>query len=274
MPSTNLIDLGLRLRHIWTLGPRRDGSNMLICVTHLLNSKEDGNDYPFFAPNAELRHFQSSILTGFQLVTEKGPLAHEPMMGVAYVIEKFELVNPTRTDQEGEDRCRVQAQISSQLIPLARTLFETAYLFWSPRLMLAIYACSIQTTAEMSGRVHVALAKRHGRTISEEYHAGTGFFTINARLPVAESFGFADDLRGRTAGVAIPQLVFAGFETLPEDPYWIPTTLEELEDYGTINNEVTENLAMRYLVRIRERKGLFVERKIVQFAEKQRTLKK
>jgi ribosome assembly protein 1 len=192
------------------------------------------------------------------------------MMGVAFVVETFELID---LPDDEEEKCRTRTQLAAQLISLSRTLFEASFLFWSPRMMLAVYRCAIQTTAEMLGKVYSALGRRHGRVLDEEYHEGTGFFTVNSLLPVAESFGFADDLRGRTAGVAIPQLMFAGFETLPEDPYWIPVTEEELEDYGS-HGDGLDNLAMRHLIKIRERKGLFIERRVVQFAEKQRTLKK
>lgn len=258
--------LDFTTKDIWALGPRRDGPNVVFCKT-----RRSVEESCFFQPDCTLRLHQSSILTGFQVLTEKGPLAHEPMMGVAFVMETFELTEEA-SGEEDEGRQKL-AQVSMQLISLSKTLFEAAFLFWSPRLMLAVYRCSIQTTAEMLGRVYSALGRRHGRVISEDYYEGTGFFTVHSWLPVAESFGFADDLRGRTAGIAIPQLVFAGFETLPEDPYWVPLTEEEVEDHGA-GNEPAENLAMKHLIKIRERKGLFVERKIVQFAEKQRTLRK
>lgn len=236
---------------------------------------------PFYKPRGNLKKFQSSILTAFEVATSKGPLAHEPMMGVAFMLEGDFL--DTRDDGlGGSDNGRSEsssvwanpqgAVAPGQLIPLCKTLFEVAFLFWSPRLMLASYRCSVQTTAEMLGRVYSILSKRHGRVISEEYHDGTGFFSITARLPVIESFGLASDLRGRTAGVAIPQLIFAGYERLPEDPFWMPATEEEITEFGKAGG--LENSAMRYLLKIRERKGLYVERKIVQFAEKQRTLKK
>ena len=56
------------------------------------------------------------------------------------------------------------------------------------------------------------------------------------------------------------------------DPFWVPTTEEELEDLGEKADR--ENLAKAYMDSVRERKGLFVDRKIVEFAEKQRTLKR
>lgn len=44
---------------------------------------------------------------------------------------------------------------------------------------------------------------------------GTDVFIIKAVLPVAESFGFADEIRKRTSGLASPQLVFSHWEVRP-----------------------------------------------------------
>jgi ribosome assembly protein 1 len=62
------------------------------------------------------------------------------------------------------------------------------------------------------------------------------------------------------------------YEMLDQDPFWVPTTEVELEDLGEKADR--ENVAKAYMDRVRERKGLFVDKKIVEFAEKQRTLKK
>ena len=59
---------------------------------------------------------------------------------------------------------------------------------------------------------------------------------------------------------------------LDEDPFWVPTTEEELEDLGEKADR--ENIAKGYMDEVRERKGMFVKRKIVETAEKQRTLKR
>ena len=56
------------------------------------------------------------------------------------------------------------------------------------------------------------------------------------------------------------------------DPFWVPTTEEELEDLGEKSDR--ENVAKGYMDRVRERKGMFVDRKIVEVAERQRTLKR
>lgn len=48
--------------------------------------------------------------------------------------------------------------------------------------------------------------------LHEEMKEGTDMFIIKAVLPVAESFGFADEFRKRTSGLASPQLVFSHWE--------------------------------------------------------------
>lgn len=132
---------------------------------------------------------------------------------------------------------------------------------------------SLPVIAEVLGRVYGVITRRRGRILSESLKEGTPFFTILSVLPVAESFGFSDEIRKRTSGAASPQLIFQGFEMLDEDPFWVPFTEDELEDLGELADR--ENVAKRYMDRVRVRKGLFVKgRKLVKDAEKQKTLKR
>lgn len=64
---------------------------------------------------------------------------------------------------------------------------------------------------------------------------------------------------------------FAGFEMLDEDPFWVPFTEDQLEDLGELADR--ENVAKRYVDRVRRRKGLLVKERKVE-AEKQKTLKR
>jgi ribosome assembly protein 1 len=57
------------------------------------------------------------------------------------------------------------------------------------------------------------------------------------------------------------------------DPFFVPTTEEELEEYGTEAGGPA-NLARRLIDAVRRRKGLPVEEKVVAKATKQRTLKR
>ncbi|KAL7421772.1 Cytoplasmic GTPase/eEF2-like protein (ribosomal biogenesis) [Cryptotrichosporon argae] len=216
-----------------------------------------------------LRDFDDSIETGFQLATFQGPLCAEPVVGMAWVVEDV-AYHPEAVESE-QAKSRSTAVVGA-LISAVRDACRSAMLDWSPRIKLAMYKCDIQASTDVLGKVYGVVARRRGRIVSEEMKEGTAFFTIRAMLPVVESFGFADEIRKRTSGAASPQLIFSGYETLDQDPFWVPTTVEELEDLGEKADRA--NVAKGYVDAVRKRKGMFVERKIVESAEKQRTLKR
>ncbi len=92
-------------------------------------------------------------------------------------------------------------------------------------------------------------------------------------IPVTEGFIFNDEIRSKSCGIAYPQLVFAGFEILEDDPFFIPMTEEELEDHGQ-GDILPPNPAKVIIEKVRTRKGLQIDKKIVVAAEQQRTLSK
>ena len=96
------------------------------------------------------------------------------------------------------------------------------------------------------------------------------FITVTAHLPVIESFDFAAEIRKQTSGLAMPQLVFSHWEVVDIDPFWIPQTEEEILHYG--DKADSANQALVYMNEIRKKKGLAIDEKIVEFAEKQRTI--
>ncbi|XP_077865805.1 uncharacterized protein LOC102803854 [Saccoglossus kowalevskii] len=59
-------------------------------------------------------------------------------------------------------------------------------------------------------------------------------------------------------------------KTVLSDPYWVPSTEEELLHFG--EKADSENQSRKYMDSVRRRKGLHVEEKIVEHGEKQRTL--
>ncbi|KAH7910847.1 P-loop containing nucleoside triphosphate hydrolase protein [Hygrophoropsis aurantiaca] len=258
---------------IWAFGPQGAGGCMLIdarknttsiSLKHRIERAQTNNT----TTKSEL-DFSGYVETGFQLATFQGPLCAEPVEGMAYFVEDVEV------DVEGIQKEIVQnrlPQVTGSVISAVRDACRTGLLDWSPRLMLAMYSCDIQASTDVLGKVYGVVARRRGRIVAEEMKEGTAFFTVSALLPVVESFGFADDIRKRTSGAASPQLIFSGYELLDQDPFWVPTTEEELEDLGEKADR--SNVAKGYMDGVRERKGMFVDRKIVQFAEKQRTLKR
>lgn len=132
------------------------------------------------------------------------------------------------------------------------------------------------------GPLYAVLSKRRGRVVKDSVVDGTDLLLIEATLPQAESFRLTSDLLDKSSGeVTAPELVFSHWEVLDEDPFWVPTTLLEREDYGEIvatrdsafSSTGVANNALRFIRMVRKRKGLQVDSsKIVIAAEKQRTL--
>ncbi|WFD01413.1 Cytoplasmic GTPase/eEF2-like protein (ribosomal biogenesis) [Malassezia obtusa] len=263
---------------ICAFGPRNTGANLLIdqdVLHRSLQHRHDELSQQMAAASLEAgalsRELVDAVENGFQLATASGPMCAEPMQGMAFFVERIAV--------EEAEGLR-QSQVVSAAISSVREACKSGLLDWSPRLMLAMYSCDIQAArtyttanhaAEVQGKVHAVLSRRRGRIVSEEMKEGTLFFTIGSLLPVVESFGFAEEIRKRTSGAASPQLLFAGFQLFDLDPFWVPTTEEELEDLGEKGDR--ENVAKRYMDMVRKRKGLQTNRRIVESAEKQRTLK-
>lgn len=248
----------LDVNRIASFGPKQTGPNILF-------DSEDQQVRRLFASEqkkpSDRFSYEYSLLSGFQLATAEGPLAAEPLQGVAVIIKSIKEVDPVPVQD-----------LSGRLISTTRDMIHRGFLDWSPRLMLAMYQCDIQATAEVLGKVYAVVQQRRGAVIEEEMKEGTPFFNVTARIPVVEAFGFSEDIRKRTSGAASPQLVFAGYEAIDQDPFWVPTTEEELEELGEVADK--ENVARKYMNNIRRGKGLFVDEKVVKNAEKQRTLKK
>ncbi|EAU33916.1 hypothetical protein ATEG_06155 [Aspergillus terreus NIH2624] len=259
---------------ITAFGPRRIGPNILVDATEVNTCEkflvDDPKQQPTINPETSsrnalvVRDFCDKIAYAFQLATGQGPLCQEPIQGVAVFLEELAV----NTSEEDLDLGR----LTGEAIRLVREGISQGFLDWSPRIMLAMYSCEIQASTEVLGRVYGVITRRRGRILSETMKEGTPFFTILALLPVAESFGFAEEIRKRTSGAAQPQLIFAGFSALDEDPFWVPATEEELEDLGELADR--ENVAKRYMDAVRTRKGLVVQGRKLIDAEKQKTLKK
>ncbi|XP_033634554.1 elongation factor-like GTPase 1 [Asterias rubens] len=160
--------------------------------------------------------------------------------------------------------------LSGQIISTVKEGCRIAFQIRPQRLMAAMYKCDIQATADVLGRMYGVVSRRHGNIQREEMREGSAVFDITATLPVAESFGFAEEIRKKTSGSASPQLFFSHWEVVPSDPFWEPSTEEELLHFG--DKADYENQSRKYMNGVRRRKGLYVEKKTVEHAEKQRTL--
>lgn len=212
----------------------------------------------------------SSIIGGFLLATLNGPLCEEPMWGVCFLLEDVSVPIVEENQIEPSD---TYGSLSGQIISRTKELCRSSFLFASPRLVEAYLKCQLQCDSDQLGKLYSAFGQKRGRIISEDIWEGTNIFTITALVPVSESIGLATVLIDKTSGGANhPQLVFSHWEILDIDPYFKPTSEEDIEEFGDEFGE--KNLAKILLEQVRRRKGLISDRKIIKDAEKQRTLSK
>ena len=276
--------------NVWCLGPRRIGPNVLLNhipdyktpnfeplhkqVADMLAENEDEETTATEEPVEtserieSLKQFDHSFISGFQLATNSGPLCDEPMYGVCFCIE--DVVFETEGIHDEDFGGPFTGQIMSSMKTACRKSFDNS----QRRLVEAMYDCEIQATNESVGSVCDVLRRRRAKIYSDDMEEGSGLFIIKCHLPVAESFGFSEELRTRTSGAAQPQIAFSHWQILDVDPFFVPTTEDELEEWGEKGLINIPNIAKQYIDAVRKRKGLMLDKKTVESAEKQRNLSK
>uniref|UniRef100_A0A8C9EVY4 Elongation factor-like GTPase 1 domain-containing protein n=1 Tax=Pavo cristatus TaxID=9049 RepID=A0A8C9EVY4_PAVCR len=172
--------------HIWSFGPRKCGPNILL---HKFEGYK--NSVWQCLENAEKEvskygDFDNSIVSGFQLATLSGPMCEEPLMGVCFTVEKWEMnkVGETCTvdicsESEHEQSCQsvpksleknsknkgevlltdCYGPFSGQLIATMKEACRYALQAKPQRLMAAMYTCEIMATAEVLGKTTQSFVK-------------------------------------------------------------------------------------------------------------------
>ncbi|BFU19921.1 elongation factor 2, putative [Entamoeba histolytica HM-1:IMSS-B] len=238
-------------------GPKRCGPNILINLSD--------ENLPLWPQDKDIKNYTSlvtnAIISGFQLATSAGPLCDEPMEGLIFIIDEILIDEETRS-----------GNIQGQVITAFKDACLAAFQLGRQRIKEPMYLCDIRCPTECIGKVFQVLDKRRAKTLEEGYDETQLMNIIKAQLPVAESFGFTDDMLGQTSGAAFTQTQFDRFVTIPIDPFWVPTTEEELEEYG--EKADIKNIAKIAIDNTRKRKGLVLDEKIVEFVDKQSTRSK
>eukprot|EP00828_Plagiopyla_frontata_P040441 TRINITY_DN548_c0_g1_i9.p1 TRINITY_DN548_c0_g1~~TRINITY_DN548_c0_g1_i9.p1 ORF type:complete len:838 (+),score=120.31 TRINITY_DN548_c0_g1_i9:135-2648(+) len=176
---------------IWCFGPDTTGPNLLVDATK-------GVQY--------MQEIRDSCESAFQWVTREGVLCEESMRGIKFNMHDVEL----HTDAIHRG--------GGQIIPTARRVYYACELTAEPRLLEPVFLAEITCPADAMSGVYQCLSQRRGIVNEEEQISGTPMNLLRAYLPVAESFGFASNLRGLTAGQAFPQCVFDHWQLVQGNP--------------------------------------------------------
>ncbi|QQP39437.1 Uncharacterized protein FKW44_020322 [Caligus rogercresseyi] len=255
-------EFGLSSNKIWSIGPKKSPTNLLFVA-------QDGVSFMEGLSGGSALHksYSSSFLNGFQMASGAGPLCDEPMRGVGFIVEEWRFA-----PEEDSPHSLSYGPLSGQIISTTKEACRSAFQAQPMRLMAGMYTCDIHVKAEVLGKMYAVLGKRHGKVVKESMIEGSSTFVVTANLPVVESMDFCNVIRKQTSGLAMPQLVFSHWEVIEVDPFWVPATEEELLHFG--DKADSANIARNYMNDVRKKKGLVIDEKIVEHAEKQRTISK
>lgn len=249
------------------------------CIASHSNSTENGDQSGIDQAALKIwnQELQGSIAAGFRMAMRSGWICEEPVHNVLVVLEGVEIALAENDGSFSPPKPLTGGMIVSSL----RSGIRSALLSRPARLLEGLLKLTLHTTLSGVGTLYTVLNKRRGKVLEDTMVDGTELLLISALIPQAESFGLTPELLQKSSGeVTAPELIFSHWELLDVDPFWIPTSEEEREDYGELqqagdSSTGLDNTAIRYIRMVRQRKGLLVDSsRMVVAAEKQRTLKK
>ncbi|MBS72301.1 MAG: elongation factor EF-2 [Thermoplasmata archaeon] len=148
-----------------------------------------------------LHETRELLIEAFNEVCKKGPIAEEPMMGVMVRLVDAKL---------HEDAIH---RGPAQTIPAMRNAIKGALIRASTVLMEPMQKMHVSVPNDWLGGVTREITQRRGEI--EDMPADGEITTVIGKVPVAETFGFSNDIRAASQGRAVWNNENCGFEELP-----------------------------------------------------------
>merc|ERR1712100_1014385 len=143
-----------------------------------------------------LNEIKDHVVGAFLQITSGGCLCDEQMRGIRFNLD--DVVLHADAIHRG----------AGQIMPCAKKVFQAMQIASNPILFEPMYLVDITVPQQAVSGVYATLNTRRGLVDSMQERIGTPLVQIRAFLPVAESFGFTQLLRQKTAGQAFPQMKF------------------------------------------------------------------
>ena len=150
-----------------------------------------------------LHETRELIIEAFNDVCKKGPIAEEPLTGVMVKLVDAKL---------HEDAIH---RGPAQTIPAVRNAIKGALIRASSVMFEPIQKIRIDAPNEWIGGITREVTTRRG--IIEDMPVEGGVASVIGKMPVAESFGFSNDIRAATQGRAVWNTENAGYVQVPPD---------------------------------------------------------
>ncbi len=150
-----------------------------------------------------LHETRELIIEAFNDVCKKGPIADEPLTGVMVRLVDAKL---------HEDAIH---RGPAQTIPAVRNAIKGALIRANSVLFEPIQKIRIDAPTEWAGGITRQLITRRG--VIEDMPVEGDVTCVIGKMPVAESFGFSNDIRAATQGRAVWNTENAGYDQVPPD---------------------------------------------------------
>jgi len=148
-----------------------------------------------------LHETRELIIEAFNAVCKRGPIAEEPMMGM------FIRLVDAKLHEDAIHRG------PAQTIPAVRNSIKGACLRARPVIMEPMQKMFVSVPNDWLGGVSREISNRRG--VIEDMPADGEVTTVVGTVPVAETFGFSNDIRAASQGRAIWNSENCGFDILP-----------------------------------------------------------
>ncbi|MDL2270183.1 elongation factor EF-2 [Methanobrevibacter sp. OttesenSCG-928-I08] len=143
------------------------------------------------------------LLEGFESAMNEGPVANEIAMGL-----KFKLVD-AKLHEDAVHRG------PAQVLPSIRKAIYGSMMLANPTLLEPIQKVFINVPQDYMGSSTREVQNRRGQIVNMEQDGD--MVTIESKVPVAEMFGFAGDIRSAAEGRCLWSTEMSGFERLPNE---------------------------------------------------------
>jgi len=143
-----------------------------------------------------------SIRSGFDDVIHSGPIAHESVRGVKFVLHHF---------VPHEDPAH---RGLAQLMPATRRAMLGSMLIADPALLEPILGMEVKCPQEQIGTIAGILSAKRGKLLNVEQKGIISI--IQGEIPASETFDLSEIMRGGTAGKAMWSTYFKTWQPVPQ----------------------------------------------------------
>jgi len=149
-----------------------------------------------------IQESMDSIRSGFDDVIHSGPIAHESVRGVKFVLHHF---------VPHEDPAH---RGLAQLMPATRRAMLGSMLIADPVLLEPILGMEVKCPQEQIGTVAGILSGKRGKLLNVEQKGIISI--IQGEIPASETFDLSEIMRGGTAGKAMWSTYFKTWQPVPQ----------------------------------------------------------